>query len=195
MELREPAKLDADASDDALVSRIACGDRRAMQVLYARHSTRVFRFVQRLVHDQANAEEVMSDVFFDVWQQAGRFQARSSVTTWLLSIARFKALSSFRKKRHEPLDPDAAEAIEDEADNPEVIMQKATKANALQSCLAVLSAAHREVIDLVYYHERSVEEVSVILGIPENTVKTRMFHARKRLSEMLKLAGIERGWP
>jgi RNA polymerase sigma-70 factor (ECF subfamily) len=74
-------------------------------------------------------------------------------------------------------------------------LQKATKATALRSCLAALSVAHREVIDLVYYHERSVEEVSVILGIPENTVKTRMFHARKRLSEILKLAGVDRGWP
>lgn len=195
MGLREPAKLDADASDEALVRRIASRDRRAMQALYTRHGTRVLRFLQLLVRDETKAEELMSDVFFDVWQQAGRFEARSSVTTWLLAIARFKALSSFRKKRHEPLDPDAAEAIEDEADNPEIILQKATKATALRSCLAALSVAHREVIDLVYYHERSVEEVSVILGIPENTVKTRMFHARKRLSEILKVAGIDRGWP
>ena len=88
-----------------------------------------------------------------------------------------------------------AEGIEDEADTPEVSVQKLSKAAALRRCLAQLSPEHREVIDLVYYHERSVEEVGQVLGIPENTVKTRMFYARKRLSEILRQAGIERGWP
>ncbi|MGP0059569.1 MAG: sigma-70 family RNA polymerase sigma factor [Beijerinckiaceae bacterium] len=196
MRRQEPLREDVgDADDEGLIRRIASGDRAAMQVLYRRHGTRVFRFLLRLVHDASKAEDLMSDVFLDVWQQAGRFEGRSSVTTWVLSIARFKALSSFRQKQHEGLDPEAAEEIEDEADDPEVTVQKASKAEALQSCLAALSAAHREVIDLVYYHERSVEDVSVILGIPQNTVKTRMFHARKRLSEILKQAGIDRGWP
>jgi RNA polymerase sigma-70 factor (ECF subfamily) len=184
-----------DASDEGLIRRIATGDRGAMQALYTRHGTRVFRFLQRLVRNETKAEDLMSDVFLDVWQQAGRFEGRSSVSTWILSIARFKALSSFRQRQHEELDPEAEEAIADDADNPEVVMQKSSKADALKLCLASLSAAHREVIDLVYYHERSVEEVSVILSIPENTVKTRMFHARKRLSELLKQAGVDRGWP
>ena len=65
----------------------------------------------------------------------------------------------------------------------------------IRKCLEKLSAEHREIIDLVYYHEKSVEEVAQIVGIPENTVKTRMFYARKRLAELLKAAGIERGWP
>ncbi len=196
MRRQEPLRQDVeDAADVGLIERIASGDRSAMQVLYRRHGTRVFRFLQRLVRDESKAEDLMSDVFLDVWQQAGRFEGRSAVSTWLLSIARFKALSSFRQKQHEGLDPETADEIEDETDDPEVTVQKASKAGALQSCIAALSAAHREVIDLVYYHERSVEEVSVILGIPENTVKTRMFHARKRLSEILKQAGIDRGWP
>jgi len=166
----------------------------AMQALYARHNLRVYRFLVRLVGESA-AEDVISDVFFDVWQQAGRFEARSSVTTWLLSIARFKALSVLRKRRDVALEPEVAEVIEDEADTPEVTVQKASKAAFLRRCLEKLSVEHREVIDLVYYHERSVEEVGEILGIPENTVKTRMFYARKRLSELLKSAGIDRGWP
>ena len=65
----------------------------------------------------------------------------------------------------------------------------------IRQCLAGLSAQHREIVDLVYYHDKSVEEVAQIVGIPENTVKTRMFYARKRLAELLKAAGIERGWP
>jgi RNA polymerase sigma-70 factor (ECF subfamily) len=184
-----------ETSDEELLKRVAGGDRAAMQVLYARHNLRVYRFLLRFVRNTANAEDLINDVFFDVWQQAGRFEGRSSVSTWLLSIARFKALSSLRKKTPDSLEPEFAESIEDQADDPEITAQKADKAKILRQCLAALSPAHREVVDLVYYHERTVEEVGEILGIPENTVKTRMFHARKRLSELLKAAGIDRGWP
>ncbi|MEA2935430.1 MAG: hypothetical protein QOD74_2076 [Variibacter sp.] len=182
-------------SDDVLIGRIANGDRLAMQVLFARHHVRVYRFVLRLVGDASRAEDLISDVFLDVWRQAGRFEGRAQVTTWLLAIARFKALSALRKKPDQELDDEAAGAIEDTADTPEVTVQKKEKSEILRECLKSLTAEHREIIDLVYYHEKSVEEVAEIVGIPENTVKTRMFYARKRLSELLKTAGVDRGWP
>jgi len=181
--------------DDVLIERIAKGDRLAMQVLFARHHVRVYRFVLRLVRNTAVAEDLISDVFLDVWRQADRFEGRSAVTTWLLAIARFKALSALRRRPDEELDDDMAAAIEDPADNPEVAVQKKDKSLILRQCLAALSPEHREIIDLVYYHEKSVEEAAEIVGIPENTVKTRMFYARKKLAELLKDAGIERGWP
>ena len=78
---------------------------------------------------------------------------------------------------------------------PKPPWRRKTKSSALRQCLAKLSADHREIIDLVYYHEKSVEEVAEIVGIPEATVKTRMFYARKKLSELLKEQGIDRGWP
>jgi len=112
-----------------------------------------------------------------------------------LAIARFKALTALRRKPDEALDEEKAEAIEDQADDPEVALEKKDKSAAIRKCLIKLSAEHREIIDLVYYHEKSVEEVALIVGIPENTVKTRMFYARKRLAELLSAAGIERGWP
>jgi RNA polymerase sigma-70 factor (ECF subfamily) len=182
-------------SDDVLIGRIATGDRLAMQVLFARHHVRVYRFVLRLVRDESVAEDLISEVFLDVWRQAGRFEGRSQVSTWLLAIARFKALSALRRRPDEELDDEAAEAIEDPSDDPEVALDKKDKSAAIRKCLEKLSAEHREIIDLVYYHEKSVEEVAQIVGIPENTVKTRMFYARKRLAELLKAAGIERGWP
>jgi RNA polymerase sigma-70 factor (ECF subfamily) len=182
-------------SDEVLIGRIAQGDRLAMQVLFARHHVRVFRFVLRLVRNESVAEDLISEVFLDVWRQAGRFEGRSAVSTWLLAIARFKALSALRRRPDEALDDDAAEAIEDQSDDPEVAVQKKDTSEALRKCLSALSPEHREVIDLVYYHEKSVEEVAAIVGIPENTVKTRMFYARKKLAELLKTAGIERGWP
>jgi RNA polymerase sigma-70 factor (ECF subfamily) len=182
-------------SDEVLISRIATGDRLAMQVLYARHHVRVYRFVLRLVGNPTVAEDLISDVFLDVWRQAGKFEARSAVSTWMLAIARFKALSAMRRKPEEELDEEAAGAVEDPSDDPEVAVQKKDKGEVLRKCLTALSAEHREIIDLVYYHEKSVEEVAGIVGIPEATVKTRMFYARKKLSELLNAAGVDRGWP
>jgi RNA polymerase sigma-70 factor (ECF subfamily) len=182
-------------SDEVLIGRIAGGDRLAMQVLFARHHVRVFRFVVRLVKNESTAEDLISDVFLDVWRQAGRFEGRSAVSTWLLSIARFKALSALRRRPDEALDEETAGAIEDPSDDPEIALEKKDKSTLIRKCLSGLSAEHREVVDLVYYHEKSVEEVAEIVGIPENTVKARMFYARKKLAELLKAEGIERGWP
>jgi RNA polymerase sigma-70 factor (ECF subfamily) len=166
-----------------------------MQVLFARHHVRVYRFVLRLVRNEATAEDLISEVFLDVWRQAGKFEGRSAVSTWLLSIARFKALSVLRRRPEQELDEETADAIADHADDPEVTLAKKDKGAALRQCLTGLSAEHREIVDLVYYHEKSVEEVATIVGIPEATVKTRMFYARKKLSELLKVQGIDRGWP
>jgi RNA polymerase sigma-70 factor (ECF subfamily) len=182
-------------SDEVLIVRIAGGDRLAMQVLFVRHHVRVYRFVLRLVRNEATAEDLISEVFLDVWRQAGKFEGRSAVSTWMLSIARFKALSALRRKPEQELDDKTAEQIEDHADNPEVALSKKDKAAVLRQALSKLSAEHREIVDLVYYHEKSVEEVAGIVGIPEATVKTRMFYARKKLSELLKEQGIDRGWP
>jgi len=182
-------------SDEILIGRIANGDRLAMQVLYARHHVKVFRFVLRLVRNEATAEDLISEVFLDVWRQAGKFEGRSAATTWILAIARFKALSALRKRPEQELDEEAAEAIPDQSDDPETATAKKDKSEALRRCLQGLSAEHREIVDLVYYHEKSVEEVAAIVGIPEATVKTRMFYARKKLSELLKAQGIDRGWP
>jgi RNA polymerase sigma-70 factor (ECF subfamily) len=182
-------------SDEVLIARIAGGDRLAMQVLFARHHVRVYRFVLRLVRNEATAEDLISDVFLDVWRQAGKFEGRSAVSTWMLSIARFKALSALRRKPEQELDEETAEQIEDHADDPETALAKKDKAAVLRQALSKLSADHREIVDLVYYHEKSVEEVAEIVGIPEATVKTRMFYARKKLSEILKEQGIDRGWP
>jgi len=182
-------------SDEALIERIAAGDKLAMQVLFARHQVRVYRFVLRLVRDQSVAEELVGEVFLDVWRQAGRFEARSTASTWLLAIARYKALSALRRRTDQELDDDKAATIEDPGDSPEVAILKKNKGDVLRQCLTALTPEHREIVDLVYYHEKSVEEVAQIVGIGENTVKTRMFYARKRLSELLKAAGIDRGWP
>jgi len=189
---RHPHAATYETSDEALVEAIAQGDRRALQTLFGRHNVRVYRFALRFLNDEAAAEDMVSEVFCDVWRQAERFERRSQVSTWLLGIARNKALSVLRRRSTEALDDEVAEFIEDTSDNPEVAMQKKQQASVLQACLTQLSPAHREIVDLVYYHERTVEEVAEIIGVPANTVKTRMFYARKRIGEMLAEKGISR---
>jgi RNA polymerase sigma-70 factor, ECF subfamily len=178
-------------SDEALIERIVAGDASAMRALFGRHQVRVYRFLLRLVGDPATAEDLVSEVFLQVWRKAAGFEGRSQVCTWLLAIARHKALSTMRRQVHDQLDERAAAAIPDPADDPETAMQRAGRAALLRGCLMQLSAAHREVIDLVYYHERTIEDVAGIIGVPVNTVKTRMFHARKRLAQLLASAGGE----
>jgi RNA polymerase sigma-70 factor, ECF subfamily len=150
----------SDTSDLELIRSIAAGDKQAMQILFARHNVRVFRFLARFVGDKSAAEDLVSEVFLDVWRRAGRFQGRSQATTWLLAIARNKALSAMQRRSNEELDENAAAAVEDPQDGPEVTLQNRQKAEVLLNCLSQLSVAHREVIDLVYYHEKSVDEVA-----------------------------------
>jgi RNA polymerase sigma-70 factor, ECF subfamily len=178
-------------SDETLLRGIADGNRNAMHTLYARHNVRVYRFILRIVRDSTMAEDLVSQVFLDVWRTARQFEGRSQVSTWLLSIARFKALTSLRQRRFEDIDQDDVREIADEADTPEVSLQRATTSEILRACVAKLSPAHREIINLVYYHEKSVEEVGAIIGVPQSTVKTRMFYARKQLADLLKCAGID----
>jgi RNA polymerase sigma-70 factor (ECF subfamily) len=182
-------------SDEVLIARIAKGERLAMEELYGRYRVPVYRFVLRMVRNPTTAEDLDSDVFLDVWRQAGTFEGRSAVSTWIFSIARFKALNALQRRPMEELDDEKAGAIEDQADDPEIALAKKDKAAVLRACLLKLSAEHREIVNLVYYQHKSVEDVAGIVGIPEATVKTRMFYARKKLSELLTEQGIERGWP
>jgi RNA polymerase sigma-70 factor, ECF subfamily len=182
-------------SDEALIARIAKGDRLAMEALFARYRVSVYRFVLRMVRNETTAEDLNSDVFLDVWRQAGTFEGRAAVSTWIFSIARYKALTALRRRPVEELDEEKAETIRDQTDDPEVTLAKKDKSAVLRQCLGKLSAEHREIVHLVYYQHNSVEEAATIVGIPEATVKTRMFYARKKLSELLKEQGIDRGWP
>ena len=177
-------------SDETLIRAIAAGDRRAMQALYARYSVRIYRFVLRLTNDRSLAEDIASEVFIDVWRGAEGFKVKSQVSTWMLAIARHKALSALRRRSDERLDENAT-AIADPADDAETTVDKRDRNALVQHCLSQLSVLHREVLDLVYYHEKSVDEVAEIVGAPANTVRTRMFYARKRMQTLLEAAGVD----
>ena len=172
------------SSDEMLIRRIAGGDQQAMRTLFGRHRVALYRWLLRLVGDEPLAEDLLSEVFLDVWRQAASFEARSSVSTWLLAIARHKALSARRRRTDAELDDEVASKVADPADDPELALQKKNQAEVLRRSLA----EHGEVIDLVYYHGKSVKEVAEIIGIAEATVKTRTFYARKKLVALVASA-------
>jgi RNA polymerase sigma-70 factor (ECF subfamily) len=175
-------------SDDVLIERVANGDQLAMRTLYARHRVTIYRWLLRLVGDRTSAEDLLSDVFLDVWRKAASFEGRSSVSTWLLAIARHKALSSRRRRTDMELDKELAPTVADPADNPELVLQRKNREDLLRHCLAQLSPQHSEVIDLAYYHGKSIKEIAEIVGINEATVKSRAFYARKKLAQLVAAA-------
>jgi RNA polymerase sigma-70 factor (ECF subfamily) len=160
-----------------------------MSALYGRHNFGVLRFISRLIADVGEAEDLASEVFIEVWNQAGRFEGRSQVLTWILAIARFKALTALGRRRDLELDQAAAELIEDGTDTPEQTTVNQDLAAQLRTCLAQMSREHREVIELFYYREKSIEEVAKIMRTPKSTVKTRVYYARRRLGGLLLTRG------
>jgi RNA polymerase sigma-70 factor (ECF subfamily) len=183
-------------SDEELIEGIREGGSVAMQILFARYQVRVYRFVLRRVGDAAIAEDLTSEVFITVWRHANQFEARSSVATWLLAIARYKSLAELRRRcriesrlQRTPADDIASEPLESPV-AAECGLQAEDQRRLVRKCLMRLPREHRTVIDLVYYHEKSVKEVADIVGISPNTVKTRMYYARRKLAELLKDEGI-----
>jgi len=179
-------------SDETLIRQIAGGHKLAMRALFARHQVKVYRFALRIVGDGALAEDVVSETFIDAWQHADRFEGRSSVSTWLLGIARHKALTAANRRPTESLDCEQAQSVVDTANDPEAALGDKDRGTVIRRCLQALSPEHAEIIDLVYYQEKSIKEIVEILGIPDNTVKTRMFYARKRLAALVAAEGIDR---
>jgi RNA polymerase sigma-70 factor (ECF subfamily) len=178
--------------DTALLRRIGGGDKEAMRSLFLQYRLYVYRFLLRLLSNAPLAEDLTSEVFLDVWRQSGQFEGRSTVSTWVLAIARNKALATLRRQRHAPLDEAELETIEDTADDPETAVQKIDRSRLLRQILADLPVKHREIIDLVYYHEKSLPEVATILGILHDTAKTRLFYARKHIAKRLKEVCVDR---
>ena len=176
------------SSDEALIERIADRDQLAMRTLFARYRVALYRWLLRLVSDTATAEDLLSEVFLDVWRHAAVFEGRSSVSTWLLAIARNKAISARRRRPDVELNDELTSTLADPADDPELMLEKKDREEVLRRSVAQLSQGHAEIIDLVYYHGKSVNEVAEVMELNAATVKTRMFYARKKLAELAAAA-------
>jgi RNA polymerase sigma-70 factor (ECF subfamily) len=180
----------AGDADDALVRAIARGSRSAMRTLFMRHQTRVYRFINRIVRDHMQAEDLTSDVFLAVWRRADLFQGRSRVSTWLCGIARHKALTALQTVPPICHDEEVMLTVCDPGPGPEGELQAKDKVAALRRALLGLSPEHRQIIDLVYFRDKSIKEIADMLGIGLNTVKTRTFYARKRLARLMAAAEV-----
>lgn len=177
------------ADDRLLLSRVALRDREAFETLYRRYYSRAFHFVMRCVRNESAAEEVVSDTMLAVWQNAGSFEGASSVSTWLLGIAYRQALKTLdRNRKHARVDANEevlAQTVDgDPLANPEAAAITDGEGELLQRGLESLSGPHRAVMELTATGHSSVE-ISEILDCSENTVRTRMFHARQQLKRFL----------
>jgi RNA polymerase sigma-70 factor (ECF subfamily) len=182
-----------DAPTEAvLLQRMAGGDRDAFTVFYRRIERPLFGYLMKLVRERELAEDLLNETLMEVWRQAGRFEGRSAVNTWVFSIAHHRAVSRFRKRREAALDDDHAATIADDAPLPDQRAQSSGMSRLLARLMEQLTFEHREVLHLAYYQEFSVQEIADALNLPPNTVKTRMFYARQRLKHLLAESGVER---
>lgn len=171
--------------DSVLLAAVAEGDVRAFERLYRRYHRPVTGFLFKLTGRPGLVEELVNDVMVVVWQKAGTFAGRSQVSTWIMGVAYKTALKAIRKFGRAPktVEVEAGMAL-DEA-GPERSLADRERRDQIRRALNELSPEHRAVVELTYYLGHSYREIAQIVGCPENTVKTRMFHARKRLREAL----------
>lgn len=172
-------------SDEVLIQRIVERDQQALEILYHRYYRGLYRFISRITGQYGSAEEAINDVMYVVWNKAATFRQGTKLSTWIFGIACNKALKSLaRDKRFQ--DPKVREALdEDRTFDPHDRYQRLETENWLLMAMAQLSQQHRTTVELTYYFGMSYREVAEVMSCNENTVKTRMFHARKKLRAIL----------
>ena len=173
-----------------LLARIEHADEAAFRELYRAFSRRLYAYVLRQLGDPAQAEEIVSDTLYEVWRQPAKFRGDSQFSTWLIGIARNKVLMAFRSRKpdtlHDDLDDVAESVAADEPGAFEILAQQ-QRQEGVRHCMGKLSAEHRECVHLVFFEGMPLAEVAGLQACPENTVKTRLFHARQKLKNCLKL--------
>jgi RNA polymerase sigma-70 factor (ECF subfamily) len=168
------------------VRQTAQGDRTAFEQLYRAYQRRVFGYLFRMMGSAANAEEVTADVMVEVWKVARTFRGDSKVSTWIFGIARFKGLSVLRRARTTSVDVEEAVHVADPGElQDEALVRQSMKAG-IREALGKLSKEHREVMELTFFEGFSYPEIAKLIDCPVGTVKTRMFHARKQLRDLLQ---------
>jgi RNA polymerase sigma-70 factor (ECF subfamily) len=172
-----------DAEDAALLARIAGGDRAAFESLYRAYFARLGRFLQRMLRRPPLIEEVINDTLYLVWHRAASYQPSARASTWIFGIAYRRGLKALADL-DDPVEADGAE-VPDEQPSAEDRLLQAEARRVLDFALSQMSAEHRAVVELCYYHACPYREIAQIMGCPVDTVKTRMFYARRRLHDLL----------
>lgn len=175
----------------ALLRRVAAKDRRAFEALYNLYYRRLFGYLLKLTRRADLVEEVLNDVMLAIWKGAASFDGRSRPSTWIFGIAYHKALKALARRPQEPAaDAEDGRPEPVDAEEPERLAVRRELAGMLGRAIGALSPEQRAVVELTYYYGMAYQEIAEIVGCPVNTVKTRMFHARRRLKEMLPGLGI-----
>jgi RNA polymerase sigma factor (sigma-70 family) len=180
----------------SLLRRISEKDRRAFEELYTIYYRRLFSYLFKLTRRAELVEEVLNDVMLVIWKKAASFDGRSRPSTWIFGIAYHKAMKALAQRRppeqhagnfddreREPLEPI-------DRDEPESLLARRELATTLGRALLAISAEQRAVVELTYFYGLSYQEIADVVGCPVNTVKTRMFHARRRLRDLLPDMGV-----
>ena len=172
-----------------LLVRIGREDQAAFRQLYKAFSRRVYAYAANMLNDHARCEEVVADTMYEIWRHPDRFRGESQFSTWLIGIARRKALMVYRSRRPDEVHADLDDIADTTAsDTPDAFAELAAKQrrDGVQHCMGKLSDEHRECLHLVFYEGLGVAEVADIQGCPEGTVKTRLFHARQKIKNCLQ---------
>jgi RNA polymerase sigma-70 factor, ECF subfamily len=181
---RNTSSQPRDEDEAHLVHRVACEDRHAFELLYRIYYRRLTRFLDRVTRKPQMIDEIVDDTMLVVWRKAATFNGASQVSTWIFAIAYRKAMKALKRERGKMLgwfDPDEPAS----APSPEIAFIESESRSALRRLIGELSAEQRAVVELTYYHGCAYKEIAQIVGCPVDTVKTRMFHARRKLKAVL----------
>lgn len=180
---------DSAIDENILLQRIIEGDTAAFEVFYKLYYPRLFRFILRMTRSPELVEELIQETLLVVWQKPDGFNHASKISTWIFGIAYHKALKSLSKNNRRLNDLDVDELVETLGDPSPNQAQNQENEDWLNCALAILSPDQRAVIELTLHHDLPYQEIAKILDCPENTVKTRMFHARKKLQAFAETQG------
>lgn len=172
------------AQDQELMAQIAKGDRKAMRQIYDAYSDGVYRFAKVWLADPFEASDIMHETMMEVWKSAGRYAGRSSVKTWIFSIAKNKSIDRNRRGKRtilQDIDPD----IVDDAPAPHAVLEAFQDAKRVRDCVETLSPSQRSAIHMAFYEDLTYREIAEMEACPVGTIKTRVMHAKKLLLRCL----------
>jgi len=180
----DEAQRAAQSDECELIAQVADGDLQAFEKLYRVYQPRLTRFLRALLKRPELIEEVLDDTMMVVWQSAGNFRGASKLSTWVFTIAHRKAQKA-RARWPDPIGDPEFDTRVSEDPLPDHELHCGGLRTALMRAMDQLSADHRAVVDLTYFHGLGYREIAEIVDCPVDTVKTRMFHARRRLKQAM----------
>lgn len=182
---------DAVEIERALLARIGERDEHALEELYRRFEPRIMAFAQQRLNDSAAASDTLNEVMLEIWKSASRFEGRSSVATWILSITRFRIIDRLRQRGGRVFEDIEESSLSDTSESAEAALASASDAQTVRTCIQQLPPKQRDAIHLAFFEDLSYAEIARVMDCPEGTVKTRVYHAKRALKACLAAGPLE----